>query len=32
LQRLVTAEQVSRERDVPLADVGFRPRQEVVRG
>jgi len=32
LQRLVTAAQVARERDVPVDDIAFRPRQEVVRG
>ena len=32
LGHLVTAEQVARERDVPLDTIPFRPRQEVARG
>jgi len=32
LTNLVTAEQVARERDVPVDSIAFRPRQEVVRG
>jgi small subunit ribosomal protein S5 len=32
LRRLVTVEQVARERDVDVASIPFRPRQEVVRG
>jgi small subunit ribosomal protein S5 len=32
LGRLVTAEQVARERDVPVEAIPFRPRQEVTRG
>ena len=32
LRRLVTPEQVARERDLPVESIAFRPRQEVSRG